>query len=87
MERGNKRVRGTRRALAILLILAAVLQVFPLAAAAEEEKTVRVGYVSALNYEEGGEGEYKRGAGYEYLQKLSYITGWRYEYVYGSFSE
>lgn len=52
-----------------------------------EEKTVRVGYVNALNYEEGGEGEYKRGAGYEYLQKISYLTGWKYEYVYGSFSE
>ena len=29
--------------------------------------------------EEGGEGEYKRGSGYEYLQKISYYTGWKYE--------
>lgn len=36
---------------------------------------------------EDGEGEYKRGYGYEYLQKLSYITGWKYEYVYDSFKE
>ena len=57
------------------------------AAAAESGKVVRVGYVNALNYEEGGEGEYKSGAGYEYLQKISYLTGWRYEYVYGSFWE
>lgn len=35
----------------------------------------------------GGEGEYKSGAGYEYLQKISYLTGWNYEYVYASFSE
>ena len=52
-----------------------------------EQKTVRVGYVNVLNYEEGGEGEYKRGAGYEYLQKISYLTGWNYEYVYGTFKE
>lgn len=56
-------------------------------AAETEQKTVRVGYVNVATYEEGGEGEYKRGYGYEYLQKLSYITGWRYEYVYGSFKE
>ncbi|MDO4493506.1 MAG: ATP-binding protein [Clostridia bacterium] len=51
------------------------------------QKTVRIGYVSAKNYEEGGPGEYKRGAGYEYLQKISYITGWKYEYVYGTFKD
>ena len=72
---------------ALLLALMLVLALCPGPAAAEESKTVRVGYVNALNYEEGGEGEYKRGAGYEYLQKLSYITGWKYEYVYGSFTE
>ena len=66
-----------------------ILQNFISVSATEEddEKTVRVGYVNALNYEEGGEGEYKSGAGYEYLQKISYLTGWNYEYVYGSFSE
>ncbi|MDO4489031.1 MAG: transporter substrate-binding domain-containing protein, partial [Eubacteriales bacterium] len=53
----------------------------------KEQKVVRIGYVSAENYEEGGEGEYKRGFGYEYFQKISYITGWKYEYVYGSFAE
>lgn len=53
----------------------------------QEQKTVRVGYVNVASYEEGGEGEYKRGSGYEYLQKISYVTGWKYEYVYGSFKE
>ncbi len=50
-------------------------------------KTVRVGYVNVATYEEGGEGEYKTGSGYEYLQKISYFTGWKYEYVYGSFKD
>lgn len=74
---------------AVLSTLLAVTVMLPADAYADdaEEKTVRVGYVNALNYEEGGEGEYKKGAGYEYLQKISYLTGWDYEYVYGSFSE
>ena len=53
----------------------------------EENKTVRVGYFPYANFQEGGYGEHKQGAGYEYLQKISYITGWKYEYVYGSFKE
>ena len=53
----------------------------------EENKTVRVGYFPYANFQEGGYGERKQGAGYEYLQKISYITGWKYEYVYGSFKE
>ena len=53
----------------------------------EENKTVRVGYFPYANFQEGGFGEHKQGAGYEYLQKISYITGWKYEYVYGSFKE
>ena len=53
----------------------------------EENKTVRVGYFPYANFQEGGYGEHKQGAGYEYIQKISYITGWKYEYVYGSFKE
>ena len=53
----------------------------------EENKTVRVGYFPYANFQEGSSGEHKQGAGYEYLQKISYITGWKYEYVYGSFKE
>lgn len=72
------------------LICLAVLFVSVFAAGAfaseNEHKVVRIGYVSAENYEEGGEGEYKRGFGYEYFQKISYITGWTYEYVYCSFA-
>ena len=38
----------------------------------EENKTVRVGYFPYANFQEGGYGEHKQGAGYEYLQKISY---------------
>ena len=53
----------------------------------EENKTVRVGYFPYANFQEGGFGEHKQGAGYEYLQKISCITGWKYEYIYASFKE
>lgn len=79
--------RITAALLSATLTAAALLPDIAFAEETEEAKTIRVGYVNALNYEEGGEGEYKRGAGYEYLQKISYLTGWNYEYVYGSFSE
>ena len=53
----------------------------------QENKMVRVGYFPYANFQEGSSGEHKQGAGYEYLQKISYITGWKYEYVYASFKE
>jgi len=53
----------------------------------EENKTVRVGYFPYANFQEGSSGEHKQGAGYEYFQKISYITGWKYEYVYAPFKE
>ena len=80
-------IKSMKRTVLLVLTFALLLTLCPIAAFAQEAKTIRVGYVNALNYEEGGEGEYKRGAGYEYLQKLSYITGWKYEYVYGTFTE
>ena len=88
-EEQNRFFRA-RRVLAVILSMAVLLTLLcPLMARAEEpeQKTVRVGYVNSIDYEEGGEGEYKRGAGYEYLQRISYLTGWNYEYVYGSFKE
>ncbi len=89
MNRRWRFLKGKRSITCLFMVLVLLCGVFPAAALAveQEEKTVRVGYVNALNYEEGGAGEYKRGAGYEYLQKISYLTGWKYEYVYGSFSE
>ena len=73
------------------LFLTLFFLIFSFSAAASEnensQKVVRVGYVDVATYEEGGEGEYKTGSGYEYLQKISYFTGWKYEYVYGSFNE
>ena len=53
-----------------------------------EEKIVKVGYYENENFQEGAsEGAVKSGYAYEYYQKLSTYNGWRYEYVYGSWSE
>ena len=85
-------MRHMKRTLSVIMSMVCMLYtVCPMTVFAEEndneQKTVRVGYVNVVAYEEGGEGEYKRGSGYEYLQKISYYTGWKYEYVYGSFKD
>lgn len=51
-----------------------------------EEQTIRLGYFYRPSFQEGmQDDEQKNGFGYEYLQKISYLSGWRYEYVYGTF--
>lgn len=71
----------------IVLMINNLLSLKVFAGEENSAKIVRVGYVNFENYQEGGDGEYKRGFGYEYLQRISYSTGWQYEYVYGSFSD
>ena len=51
-------------------------------------RIVKVGYMKNLNFMEGDSNDdIKSGYGYEYMQKLSYYTGWEYEYVYGQWME
>ena len=74
----------------ILCLLCAAGLFFPVSARAEEseEKPVRVGYYENEVFQEGAEeGAVKTGYAYEYYRKLSEYTGWKYEYVYGGFSE
>ena len=68
----------------LLVNLAAVS---PAQAEEHEQKTVRVGYLLYAGFQDGTEGNPKSGYGYEYLQELSYLTNWKYEYVYGGFNE
>ena len=83
----------TRTGLALLMLCISLLFVLcarPTTVYADtpsESKTVRVGYFTTRNFQEGGEDEHKRGAGYEYLQKIASLTGWNYEYVYAPFDE
>lgn len=82
------KINRNRLVWAILTLSVVFSLLFPLSVAAQDgTNTVRVGYVIFENYQEGRDGEYKTGFGYEYLQRVSYATGWEYEYVYGTFSE
>lgn len=68
---------------ALLLLLS-----FPLFALTPASIQVRVGYYENEVFQEGAqEGTVKTGYAYEYYQKLSEYTGWKYEYVYGEFGE
>ncbi|MCQ2240233.1 GGDEF domain-containing protein [Treponema sp.] len=51
-------------------------------------KNIKVGYYENEAFQEGAsDGAVKSGYAYEYLQKVSSMTGWQYEYVYGSWAE
>ena len=79
---------AVRRMLSAGLILL-VFSLFSLPAAAETDpQPVRVGYYENEVFQEGAQpGAFKTGYAYEYYQKLAEYTGWRYEYVYGDFSD
>ena len=75
--------------LVCIAVLITVLLIVPSGAYADEKaKTVRVGYYENEVFQEGAEeGRVKTGYAYEYYRKLSEYTGWKYEYVYGDFSD
>ena len=72
----------------IVLCLCTILMawtVLPAAVYADSNKDekVRIGYYENEVFQEGAkDGAAKNGYAYEYYQKISEYTGWRYEYVY-----
>ena len=77
-----------RRTAALLLcLLLCVLCLLPAAGSADgETKVVRVGwYETPFNYKDS-EGR-RAGYAYEYQRKIAAYTGWKYEYVEGTWSE
>ena len=71
-----------------LIAVVTVVTALPLAVSAGGQDTVRVGYYENEVFQEGARsGAMKTGYAYEYYQKLAEYTGWKYEYVYGSFAE
>lgn len=51
----------------------------------QNTKVVRVGYYACPDFQNGaGDHLAKSGYSYEYLQKIAYYTGWKYEYIYGT---
>ena len=72
----------------ILLCLILYITVLPLSVSAQEDrsKVVRVGWYEGTYNTTGPDGK-KRGYSYEYQQAVAAHTGWKYEYVEGSWSE
>ena len=82
VTRGSMRAR---RFAAVLVCLILVLAGLP-AGADKETKVVRVGwYESAFNRTDSF--DRRSGYAYEYQMKLAAYTGWKYEYIKGSWSE
>ena len=55
---------------------------------AGEQKTVKIGYYEAHDFQEGADDSAaKSGYSYEYIQKVASYTGWRYQYVYGEWKD
>ena len=69
-------------------VLTAMVFALPPVVSAEEPGTVKVGYYENEVFQEGAkEGAMKSGYAYEYYRKISEYTGWKYEYVYGSYAD
>ena len=79
---------NVQRYICILLCLILYITVIPLPVSAEEAKyrTVRVGWYEGTYNTTGPDGR-KRGYSYEYQQAVAAHTGWKYEYVEGSWAE
>ena len=90
IEKNQKKRILSVMAAAIICLLAGFLMIQPGSAyaAQTDEETVLIGYYENEVFQEGAKaGEAKNGYAYEYYLKLSEYTGWKYEYVYGSFSD
>ena len=89
-----KKVKNTNnrmlfRFISFVCAIVITLAFLPAAAYADSDtETVRVGYYENEVFQEGAlDGAVKTGYAYEYYRKLSEYTGWKYEYVYGSFGD
>lgn len=87
--KGKARLLGIFRYLIISVsILVSLCNVLPAHAEERSYKTIKVGYYQSRGFQEGdGIDTLRSGFGYEYLQKIASYTGWRYEYVDGSWDE
>ena len=87
----KRKINKATRLLAMLVCFALLFSAaIPILAQAQpvEQKIVKVGYYENEVFQEGAkEGAVKDGYAYEYYLKLSEYTGWKYEYVYGTYAD
>jgi len=81
-------MRGKRILWYVLQVIAVLLVTLPFSAYAEQpqQKVVRVGWYESAWHRTDPFGR-RSGYGYEYQQRVATYTGWKYEYVEGSWSE
>lgn len=88
-KKGFTAVAYIKRTAVLILCLVLLMNVFPLSAAAQTgktEKVVRVGWHEPPFYITDASGRLS-GYSYEYQRKIAAYTGWKYEYVKGSWAE
>lgn len=73
----------------LLAFLLAMLSFATTSTAAEsKQKVVKVGYYTSNAFQNGtDDASPKSGYAYKFMTSISYFTNWKYQYVYGSFSE
>ena len=75
-------------AIFLTLFLAGAMLQEPANAEGSKKDVVKVGYYENEVFQEGAhKNAIKTGYAYEYYLKLSEYTGWKYEYVYGSYAD
>ena len=83
--------KSFRKRLALLVCALLLVLSFASAGNAGDDAgaaVIRVGYYENEVFQEGADPDsVKKGYAYEYYCKLSEYTGWKYEYVYGSYGE
>ena len=90
MNNFRKTKKTTLWYMLLLCFLSAARMLMPVSADAfaRDNEPVRIGYYENEVFQEGAQpGAVKTGYAYEYYQKLSEYTGWKYEYIYGEFSD
>lgn len=88
VQRLNKSKTAAFTAIICVAVFLSALFPVNVNAAGPSGDIVRVGYYEQEVFQEGAaDGTVKTGYAYEYYQKLSEYTGWRYEYVYGEFGD
>ncbi|MDO4500281.1 MAG: transporter substrate-binding domain-containing protein [Erysipelotrichaceae bacterium] len=74
--------------LSLFVLICSITGPFNYVYAKEENKTVKVAYFESSHFLQGASDEdVKSGYAYEILHEISNYTGWKYEYVYGSWAD
>ena len=88
ISRRNKTLAGYLAGFLSVVMLVVIMLPATVHSSLSSGTLVRIGYYENEVFQEGAQdGSVKTGYAYEYYQKLSEYTGWRYEYVYGEFGD